>query len=144
MIINLTSLQCIPENDDEHTLSNRSSSTLHYYLLPCYFLFDRCHKLMNLVLKSLGSAIRDCSFSAMSDICTQSRKSRSSRVNAVASLLLLIHRDPKLRQIMSLFRTDIDNILQEVLSLQVGLCLMFNIVDCYFGTYYSLTLIICE
>ncbi|XP_054819603.1 uncharacterized protein LOC129318695 isoform X2 [Prosopis cineraria] len=68
-------VQCIPEDDDKHTLSNQLS-TLHYYLLPCFFLFDRCHKLMNLVLKSMRSAIGG-SFSAIAD----SRKAFYNRLS---------------------------------------------------------------
>ncbi|KAI9090707.1 hypothetical protein K1719_028560 [Acacia pycnantha] len=108
-------VKCIPEDDDKHTLSNRLS-TLHYYLLPCFFLFDRCHKLMNLVLKSMRSTIGG-NFSAISDTCIQSRKAFYNRVNAVASLLLLMQKDPKLQQILSLFKADIDNILQVYLQI---------------------------
>ncbi|KAF7818845.1 Pre-rRNA-processing protein IPI1 isoform A [Senna tora] len=110
-------VQSIPENDDEHNLSSRLS-ILQYYLLPCFFLFDRCYKLMNLVLRSMGSTIRESSLSAVSDICTQSRKGCSGRVYAVTSLLSMMHKDPKLQPLMSLFKADIDNIQQEVLSLQ--------------------------
>lgn len=40
-----------------------------------------------------------------------------------------MHKDAKLQKIMSLFKEDIDNIAQKVLSLQVCLTLM-NIIDC--------------
>ncbi|KAI9115572.1 hypothetical protein K1719_013241 [Acacia pycnantha] len=104
-------VQCIPEDDDEHTQSNQSSTLRFYYLVPCFFLFDRCHKLMNLVLKSMRSTLEG-SFSAISDSCIESRKAFYSRVNAVAFLLSLMHKDRKLQRILSLFKADIDNILQ--------------------------------
>ncbi|KAI4300557.1 hypothetical protein L6164_033924 [Bauhinia variegata] len=110
-------VQCIAEDDDEHNLSSQIR-TQHYYILPCFFLFDRCHKLMNLVLKTMGSAIIESSLSLASDNCTCNEKECSSRVNAVASVLLLMQKDVKLQKIMSMFEEDIDNILKNVLSLK--------------------------
>ncbi|KAK4275424.1 hypothetical protein QN277_018510 [Acacia crassicarpa] len=104
-------VQCIPEDDDKHTQSNQLRTLRFYYLVPCFFLFDRCHKLMNLVLKSMRSTLEG-SFSAISDSCIQSRKAFYNRVNAVAFLLSLMHKDSKLQRIVSLFKADIDNVLQ--------------------------------
>ncbi|XP_027349391.1 uncharacterized protein LOC113860993 isoform X2 [Abrus precatorius] len=109
---------CIPEDDDEQGTSSIQLSTLHYYLLPCFFLFDRCHKLMNLVLKTMGSAITKSSLSPISDNCTQHTRNCLIRVNAVTSILLFMHKDAKLQQILALFKEDIDNIIQQILSLQ--------------------------
>lgn len=119
LILNFTLLQCIRE-DDEHG----TPSTQHYYLLPCFFLFDRCHKVMNVVLKKMGSAIYDSSVLLKSDKCSQHIKNCLNKVNAVTSVLLLMHKDAKLRQIMSLFKENIDNIVEPVISLQVGSTLM--------------------
>ncbi|TKY65839.1 Testis-expressed sequence 10 protein [Spatholobus suberectus] len=114
----MDAVQCIPEDGDEQGTPSIQLSTRHYYLLPCFFLFDRCHKIMNLVLKRMGSAITESSLSAISDKCTQHTRNCLTRVNAVTSVLLLMHKDAKLQQIMSLFKEDIDNITQQVLSLQ--------------------------
>ncbi|RDX92488.1 Testis-expressed protein 10, partial [Mucuna pruriens] len=114
----IDAMQCIPEDGDEQGTPSIQLSTRHYYLLPCFFLFDRCHKLMNLVLKRMGSAITESSLSSISDKGTQHTRNCLIRVNAVTSVLLLMHNDAKLQQIMSLFKEDIDNIIQQVLSLQ--------------------------
>ncbi|KAK7407066.1 hypothetical protein VNO78_08706 [Psophocarpus tetragonolobus] len=114
----MNAVQCIPEGGDEQETPSIQSSAQHYYLLPCFFMFDRCHKLMSLVLKRMGSAITESSFSPISDKCTQHTWNSLIRVNAVTSVLLLMHKDAKLQQIMSLFNEDIDNIIQKVLSLQ--------------------------
>ncbi|KAK7339876.1 hypothetical protein VNO77_20562 [Canavalia gladiata] len=114
----MDAVQCIPEDGDEQDIPSIQLSSLRYYLLPCFFLFDRCHKLMNLVLKTMRSAITESSLSPIADNCTQHTRTYLIRVNAVASVLLLMHKDAKLQQIMSLFKEDIDNIIQQVLSLQ--------------------------
>jgi len=79
---------------------------------------------MNVVLKKMGSAIYDSSVLLKSDKCSQHIKNCLNKVNAVTSVLLLMHKDAKLRQIMSLFKENIDNIVEPVISLQVGSTLM--------------------
>lgn len=111
-------VQCIPEDGDEQGFPSTQFSTRHYHLLPSFNLFDRCHKLMNLVLKRMGSAITEINLSLISDKSTQHTRNSLTRVNAVTSVLLLMHKDPRLKQIMSSFKEDLDNILQQVLSLQ--------------------------
>ena len=77
----------------------------------------------------MGSAITESSLWPVSDNCTQHTRNWLIRVNSVASVLLLMDKDPKLQQIMSSFKEDIDNIIQNVLSLQVSSTLMNNIID---------------
>ncbi|KAK8466466.1 hypothetical protein PHAVU_008G104000 [Phaseolus vulgaris] len=113
----MDAVQCIPEDDEQGTPSAQLS-TQHYYLLPCFFLFDRCHKVMNLVLKRMGSAIYDSSLLLKSDKCSQHIRNCLNKVNAVTSVLLLMHKEAKLQQIMSLFKENIDNIVEQVISLQ--------------------------
>jgi pre-rRNA-processing protein IPI1 len=74
---------------------------------------------MGYVLKTMGSAITESSFSLENDNGTQHIGNCLTRVNTVASVLVLMHKDAKLQQIMSEFKEDIDNIIQKVLSLQV-------------------------
>ncbi|XP_012574851.1 uncharacterized protein [Cicer arietinum] len=113
----MDAVQCIPEGGEkQHIASNQLSAI--YYLLPCFFLFDRCHKLMGYVLKTMGSAITESSLSLKTDNGTQHMGNCLTRVNAVASVLVLMHKDAKLQHIMSEFKEDIDNIVQKVLSLQ--------------------------
>jgi pre-rRNA-processing protein IPI1 len=68
---------------------------------------------MGYVLKTMGSAITE------SSISLENMANCLTRVNTVASVLVLMHKDAKLQQIMSEFKEDIDNIIQNVLSLQV-------------------------
>ncbi|KAI9153867.1 hypothetical protein LWI28_017694 [Acer negundo] len=51
-------VHCIPEDDDDTTESARIQ-TCCYYFLPCFFLFDRSHKLLKLALIMMGSLITE-------------------------------------------------------------------------------------
>ncbi|MED6177958.1 hypothetical protein PIB30_103066, partial [Stylosanthes scabra] len=110
--------QYLPEDYDEQCKSSTQLTSVHYYLLPCFFLFDRCHKLLNLVLKTMGSAIAESSLWPMSDDYTQHPSNWLVRVNAVASVLLLIDKDPTMQQMLSSFKEVVDSIIQNVSSLQ--------------------------
>ncbi|KAK7294692.1 hypothetical protein RJT34_17585 [Clitoria ternatea] len=116
----MDAVQCIPKDADNYELGTLSiqSSTLCYYLLPCFLLFDRCNKLMKVVLETMGLAITERSLSLISDNCTQNTRNCVIRVNAVTSVLVLMHKEAKLQKIISLFKEDIVNITQKVLSLQ--------------------------
>lgn len=123
MIIYSTVPQCIPEDDDERQIpSNRP----HYYLLPCFSLFDQCRELTSNVLKTMGSAITESSLYPISDDGTQHTRNYLSGVNSVASVLVLMHKDAKMQRIMSAFKEDINNIIHKVYSLQVTLTSMSN------------------
>lgn len=74
---------------------------------------------MSDVLKTMGSAITESSSSLMPDDGTQLPGNCLTRVNAIASVLVFMHKDAKLQKIMSVYKEDIANIIQEVLSLQV-------------------------
>ncbi|GAU17504.1 hypothetical protein TSUD_340470 [Trifolium subterraneum] len=124
----MDAVQCIPEDGEEQSNTSNQLSPI-YYLLPCFFLFDRCHQLMGYVLKTMGSAITESSFSLENDNCTQHKGNCLTRVNTVASVLVLMHKDAKLQQIMSEFKEDIDNIRQKVLSLQVSNYIEENVND---------------
>ncbi|XP_019425729.1 PREDICTED: uncharacterized protein LOC109334416 isoform X2 [Lupinus angustifolius] len=115
----MDAVQCIPDDDEQHSPSIQSTA-LYYYLLPCFFLLDRCHKLMNLVLKKMGSAITDSSLFPISDNCTQQTRNWLIRVNTIASVIVLMHKDAKLQQNMSIFKEDIDYIAHQVLTLQLS------------------------
>ncbi|XP_045795864.1 uncharacterized protein LOC123890321 [Trifolium pratense] len=115
----MDAVQRIPEDGEEQSITSNHLSPI-YYLLPCFFLFDRCHQLMGYVLKTMGSAITESSFSLENDNGTQHTRNCLTRVNTVASVLVLMHKDAKLQQIMSEFKEDIDNIIQKVISLQTS------------------------
>ncbi|KAL2318604.1 hypothetical protein Fmac_032480 [Flemingia macrophylla] len=74
----------------------------------------------------MGSSITESSLLPVSDNCTQHTRGRMIRVNAVTSVLLLMHKDDKLQQIMYLFKEDIDNIIQQVLSLQIDASILYS------------------
>jgi hypothetical protein len=90
--------------------------TLRYYLIPCFFFFDRSHKLLDLVLKMMGSLITDSSSSLFS---LKYATDCSSRINAIVSVLVLMHKDVKVQQIISSLKAEIDRILRKILSFQV-------------------------
>ncbi|XP_061360276.1 uncharacterized protein LOC133304287 [Gastrolobium bilobum] len=111
----MDAMQCIPEDGDKE---RTSSSILLYYLEPCFLLFGRCHKLMSLVLKTMRSAITETRFTPISDNYTQHTSNCLIKVDVVASVLIAMHKDKKLRKIMVKFKEDIDYIIQEIHLLQ--------------------------
>ncbi len=112
-------MQFIPEDHDK---ANVSIPTRRYYLLPCFFLFDRSHELLNLTLKTMGSLITESSSSLCSPNSIQYAMDCSSRISAIVSVLVFMHMDVKFRKIISSYKAEIDHILQKILSLQVQVC----------------------
>ncbi|KAH7554167.1 hypothetical protein JRO89_XS12G0124800 [Xanthoceras sorbifolium] len=108
---------CIPEDDDDTTESARIQ-TCYYFFLPCFFLFDRSHKLLKLALNMMGSLITESTTSPLSQNYIQYAMDRSNRINAIVSTLLLMHKDAKVKTIISLFKVETVNILQIIYSLQ--------------------------
>ncbi|TYG54114.1 hypothetical protein ES288_D09G163000v1 [Gossypium darwinii] len=102
-------VHCIPEDDVR---------TWRYYLLPCFFLFDRSNKVLKLVLDLIGSFLTDSNLSLPSDTSTRYATDNLSRINATISLLLLMYKDIKVQKIISLFRTEVSSILKSIASLQ--------------------------
>ncbi|KHG03996.1 Testis-expressed sequence 10 [Gossypium arboreum] len=102
-------VHCIPEDDVR---------TWRYYLLPCFFLFDRSNRILKLVLDVIGSFLTDSNLSLPSDTSTRYATDSLSRINATISLLLLMYKDIKVQKIISLFRTEVSSILQSIASLQ--------------------------
>ncbi|KAF3442742.1 hypothetical protein FNV43_RR16659 [Rhamnella rubrinervis] len=98
-------VHCIPEDEDTDPIHSR---TRCYYLLPCFFLFDRSHELLNLVLKTLGSLIDH----------NQHTANHSSIAGAIVSVLLSMRKDVKVWQIISSFKANIDSMLQNIICLQ--------------------------
>lgn len=109
-------MQHIPRDEEKESIW---ASTCRYYFIPCFFLFDRSHKLLNLVLKMLGSLV---TMSGSSQSC-QLVTDLSITIDAVVSVLQLMHKDKKIRLILPSYKTDIDCILQKVSCLQVGFCI---------------------
>ncbi|KDO70605.1 hypothetical protein CISIN_1g002703mg [Citrus sinensis] len=110
-------VHCIPEDDEENSLPTHQQ-TCCYYMLPCFFLFDRSPKLLKLVLNLMGSLITESSSSSSSHSYTQYGNDNSNQINAVVSALLLMHKDTKVRKIISSFKEEVVDILQIIHSLQ--------------------------
>ncbi|XP_007027964.2 PREDICTED: uncharacterized protein LOC18598398 [Theobroma cacao] len=111
-------VHCIPEVDGNELAVSNHVQTCRYYLLPCFFLFDRSNQLVKLFLNVMGSSLTDSSLSLESHNSTQYVTDSLSRMNKTVSLLLLIYKDVKVQKIMSLFRTEIGSIMQSIASLQ--------------------------
>ncbi|KAG6754021.1 hypothetical protein POTOM_042029 [Populus tomentosa] len=108
---------CFPEDDDE-SMSSIHGQTRRYYLLPSFILFDRSHKLLNLVLNVMGSSINGRSFSLLSGDHICYAKGSSSIINAIVSVLLWLQREAKVQQILYLYKEEIDHISRSICSLQ--------------------------
>ncbi|CAN6687257.1 unnamed protein product [Malus baccata var. baccata] len=108
---------CIVEDDKKTTVSI-SSSSCRYYLIPCFVLFDKSHKLLNLVLNTLGSWITESSLLHVTGDLTHYTTDTSSMVDAVVFLLQLMHMDDKICQIISSFKAEIDYIMEGIRLLQ--------------------------
>ncbi|PSS30415.1 Testis-expressed sequence 10 protein [Actinidia chinensis var. chinensis] len=101
-----------PEYDDK-SLAPVIKSTCHYYLLPCYFLFYRNNKLLNLLLNMMASLVTEKG-SSLSSFASD----HSSRISAILSVVLLMHKDVKIRKILSSCKAEVDLILQNILAVQ--------------------------
>lgn len=111
-------MQCTAE-EDKVVPGSICSSACCYYLTPCFVLFDKSHELLNVVLKTLRSWITKSSLACLTPDQTRYTTEISSRVDAVVSLLQLMHKDDKIWQIISSFKAEIDCILESIIVLQV-------------------------
>ncbi|XP_015900414.3 uncharacterized protein LOC107433628 isoform X1 [Ziziphus jujuba] len=98
---------CISKDEDTDSIH---SSACRYYFIPCFFLFDRSHVLLNLVLRMFASIV-SCNGG-------QYATNPSSTVGAIVSVLLFMHKDVRIGQIISSFKEDVDSILQNIICLQ--------------------------
>ncbi|KAL3536032.1 hypothetical protein ACH5RR_004493 [Cinchona calisaya] len=112
-LINVAS--SVPHDDESRASVSINNS--HYYLLPCFFLFDRSTTLLDLFLTSMRSLITDDSSLLLSPHHTASKISHSSRLNAIVTLLLLMHEDVKMQQILLPHKAHSESILEIVLKL---------------------------
>ncbi|XP_058205322.1 uncharacterized protein LOC131319180 isoform X2 [Rhododendron vialii] len=104
---------CFPESDDLAP-APVPRSTSHYYLLPCYFLFYRSDKLLNLVLNRMGSLVTEKKSSISSCV-----PDHSSWINPIVSVVLLMHKDVKIRRVLSSCKAEIQLILDNILVVQL-------------------------
>ncbi|XP_049371203.1 uncharacterized protein LOC125836149 isoform X1 [Solanum verrucosum] len=107
----------IAEEDDEST-KFLIRQTRDYYLLPCFFLFDRSNMLLNQILEVMESFIRGNASSLLPHQKGALAKDHSSRILSVVSVLLLVLRDIKMQKLLLSCKTAIRNILESMHTLE--------------------------
>ncbi|OVA09115.1 Pre-rRNA-processing protein IPI1/Testis-expressed sequence 10 protein [Macleaya cordata] len=108
----------IPENSADESNDSNQIWICKYYLAPCFFLFDRSDKLLTLVLNLMGSSMAENNSSFPSHHGTICAFDQSSRISAIASILLFMHNDVKLQRALSSCKAEIRLILRNLLSAQ--------------------------
>ncbi|CAA7026785.1 unnamed protein product [Microthlaspi erraticum] len=109
-------VKSIPE--DKEKSSYLYMQTCLYYLVPCYSLFDRSSRLTEEVLKRMQSIVSENTKALESVQDKESGRNSLNLIQHVVSVVLLMHNDVKLRKIISSSKSEIDLILQNVVSLQ--------------------------
>ncbi|CAL9229381.1 unnamed protein product [Arabidopsis halleri] len=108
-------VNCIPEDKENSYLYIQ---TCLYYLVPCYFLFNRSSKLTEQVLIRMRSMISENTKALESVQDRESGRNSLNIIQCIISVILLMHNDVKVRKIISSFKSEIDLILQNVITLQ--------------------------
>ncbi|XP_060196534.1 uncharacterized protein LOC132625915 isoform X2 [Lycium barbarum] len=107
----------ITEEDDEST-KLLIRQTRSYYLLPCFFLFDRSNMLLNQILKVMESFIRGNVSSLLPRQKGGLGKDHFSKILSIVSVLLLMHGDIKMQKLLLSCKTEIRNILESMRTLE--------------------------
>ncbi|KAK4371770.1 hypothetical protein RND71_007154 [Anisodus tanguticus] len=118
----------IPEEDEEST-KLLIRQTRHYYLLPCFFLFDRSNTLLNQILKVMESLMRRNVSSLLPHHKGVLGKDQSSRILSIVSVLLLMHGDLKMQKLLMPCKTEIRNILESMRTLESSEDIMMTIEE---------------
>ncbi|ESQ40559.1 hypothetical protein EUTSA_v10012647mg [Eutrema salsugineum] len=108
-------VNCIPEDKEN---SYQYNQTCLYYLVPCYFLFDRSSKLTEQVLKRMQSMVSENTQALESVQDKESGQNSLKLIHCIVSVILLMHNDVKVRKIILSSKSELDLILQNVVSLQ--------------------------
>ncbi|CAN6874647.1 unnamed protein product [Brassica oleracea var. botrytis] len=108
-------VKCIPEDKENSSIYIQ---TCLYYLIPCYFMFERSSKLTEEVLKRMQSIVSENTKALESVQDRESGRNSLNLIQCVVSVVLLMHNDVKVRKIISSSKSEIDLILQDVISLQ--------------------------
>ncbi|KAK1278529.1 hypothetical protein QJS04_geneDACA022239 [Acorus gramineus] len=104
------------ENNDE--MHNQQMLMCQYFIQPCILLFIGSEKLLNLVLGLLDSAVVEYDQAPFSHSGAESMFELSNRVQAVASILIIMHKHVRLHPRLSSSRAAIKTILQKIHGLQ--------------------------
>lgn len=107
----------IPENGYDST-DRDQMHICRYYLVPCFVLFDKSDKLLNHLLSLMGSSVTEDNAIFSCDPGSKYTHSQSNRINAVASILLFMHKDVKLQRSLSYCKAEVRHILLAIISYQ--------------------------
>lgn len=107
----------ILEEDDESTKSLIRPSR-QYYLLPCFFLFDRSNMLLNQILEVLKSFTRGNVLSLLPHQKGALEQDHLSTILSVVAVLLLLLGDIKMQKLLLSCKTEIRNILESMRTLE--------------------------
>ncbi|CAN1234390.1 Testis-expressed protein 10 [Linum perenne] len=88
-----------------------------YYLVPCFFLFDRSHRILDLILTTMVSLIQEHITSVSPNDDAGSRV--SSKIESIVGVLLLMHREAKIWRLVCSSKDDLAHISRSVQSLLV-------------------------
>ncbi|CAL9231712.1 unnamed protein product [Arabidopsis halleri] len=108
-------VKCIPEDKENSYLYIQ---TCLYYLVPCYFLFDRSSKLTEQVLKRMRLMVSENTKALESVQDRESGQDSLNLIQCIVSVITLMHNDDKVRKIISSSKSEIDLILQNIITLQ--------------------------
>ncbi|CAN1234391.1 Testis-expressed protein 10 [Linum perenne] len=86
-----------------------------YYLVPCFFLFDRSHRILDLILTTMVSLIQEHITSVSPNDDAGSRV--SSKIESIVGVLLLMHREAKIWRLVCSSKDDLAHISRSVQSL---------------------------
>ncbi|CAN8267881.1 unnamed protein product [Cochlearia groenlandica] len=111
-------VHCIQEDDENSYLYIQ---TCHYYLLPCFFLFDRSSKLAKQVMVRIRSMVGENTRALESDQDREMCRNSLGLIQCIVSVILVMHNDAKVRKIISsTSKSEIDLILEDVIALQIS------------------------
>lgn len=110
-------LQCIPEDKENSYLY---METCLYYLAPCFYLFDRSPKLTEQVLKTMRLMVSENTKVLESVQDREMGRNSLNLIHCIVSVILLMHNYVDVKMIISSSKSEIDLILQDVISLQVS------------------------
>ncbi|KAG8375029.1 hypothetical protein BUALT_Bualt10G0057100 [Buddleja alternifolia] len=94
--------------EDDHDSAIGAKRRL-YYLIPSFYVFHGCNQLLNVVLKEMGFWVSE--FSSSFGSCSV------DKICAIASILLDMYKDAKIRKILSSCNIEVETIFQNVFNI---------------------------
>ncbi|KAJ0429000.1 putative testis-expressed protein 10/pre-rRNA-processing protein Ipi1 [Helianthus annuus] len=90
------------------------TSRNRYYTLPCFLLFHRSEKILYDVLNGMSSFISGPSFDGQND---HDMNNHSIRIVAAVNVILLMHEDVRVREILLRYKKEIGSVLQNIVRI---------------------------